>query len=242
MYRKLLLGAGLFMGMANASANIIQNPGFELTPFGYVDNTSLTSNNNWPKNFEQWGPDWGEVVASYGELSPMEGEKMWRFMGQSLNNPGSQRDVYTHIDLSAWGEEIDQGNVTINLGGFFTAANDAARIGFSVRPYYTADIGSYNKEHSGERGVSEYFGLDDDLLSWEEFSYEFLLPATTRRVMFGMHMQAGADLQDQFADNMFASLSVGDSNLTPVSEQGTLGMALAGLIGLGLIRRRKLQH
>ena len=214
----LLLTAVVATSLApTASANLLSNPGFEISAF--------TSAANVLANFSGfqgvWGPEVGGITFATGGVTPAAGVNMLE-----MNDDGaSYTQAFQTVDVSSFSTMINAGSATVNgsalfntVGGY-TGAFSAVNVSFFSGNSYGTLLGN-----SG----SGTLNLDANPLTWESASITSLIPVGTTWMLFQVAYQnASIGNNPGFVDDTFMDI---------VPAPGAI--ALLGFAGLCGRRRR----
>ena len=168
----LLLTAVVATSLApTASANLLSNPGFEISAF--------TSAANVLTNFSGfqgvWGPEVGGITFATGGVTPAAGVNMLE-----MNDDGaSYTQAFQTVDVSSFSTMINAGSATVNgsalfntVGGY-TGAFSAVNVSFFSGNSYGTLLGN-----SG----SGTLNLDANPLTWERHGCCFKWRTRTHRL------------------------------------------------------------
>lgn len=201
----------------SASANLLSNPGFEISAF--------TSAGNVLTNFSGfqgiWGPEVGGITFATGGVTPAAGVNMLEMYDDGL----TYTQTFQTVDVSSFSTMINAGSATVNgsalfdtVGGYIGALA-IINISFFSGPTYGSLLGN-----SGN-GV---LNLDGNPLTWESASVTSLIPVGTTWMMFQVaYNDASIGNNPGFVDDTFMDI---------VPAPGAI--ALLGLAGLCTRRRR----
>ena len=207
------------MAAATAHANLLTNPGYEVS--------AITTANNVLNNFSGfqgvWGPELGTITGATGGVTPFAGAQMHRL----ANAGGVATQTFQAVDVSSFSALINAGNAQITASAFFNTvggyagAQSSVVVRFFSGATYSSLIGN-----SGAGGLN----LDANPLSWESASVTSMVPVNTTWVVFqGAYGNASIGNNPGFIDNAFM-------DITAVPAPGALALlGLAGIVG----RRRR---
>lgn len=203
----------LLAAFADASANLINDSGFEST-------SSQASQLVWTAaDYGSWAVgDPFSIVGSDAGVSPLGGAKMLRFDGTLAAG-----DIYQILDLTSQSAQIDAGLVTANYSAYFNAT-DVNNVGLDIWGWASAPTG-FNTPAPVLNTVDVERLLDSDTATWEQLSNSTLLPTGLRYIALGLH--ANGPLRTVYADQTSLTLTVAEVP-TP-SSLALLGLGLAGI-------------
>lgn len=97
--------------MTSAHANLLNNPGFEISAFTSAANV-LT---NFPGFQGIWGPEVGSITGATAGVTPAAGSNMLRMDDDGL----SYTQAFQVVDVSSFGATISTGTAMVNASAFF---------------------------------------------------------------------------------------------------------------------------
>ncbi len=166
----VLAVAVTFIGVPRASANLLNDPGFETNPLTTASNVL----NTFALYEGQWGHENATITSAVGSIIPPQGVKMLREVSDGLTTT----QTFQATDVSLYLTLIDSGDATINLSALFNVDSNVsaagAGAGLSVS-FFTGD--TYSTLTSF---LSGGLVLDNDANTWESISASGPIPAGTR--------------------------------------------------------------
>jgi hypothetical protein len=215
--RRALASVTTALVMTSAHANLLNNPGFEISAFTSAANV-LT---NFPGFQGIWGPEVGSITGATAGVTPAAGSNMLRMDDDGL----SYTQAFQVVDVSSFGATISTGTAMVNASAFFntvggfTGAFSLINVAFFSGPSYGTILGN-----SGNGLLM----LDANPQTWEFGSVSSLIPIGTNWMMFQVaYNNASMAGNPGFVD---------DTSMTITPAPGSIALLL--LAGIGGRRRR----
>ncbi len=213
----LIAACGSTLFAQNAHANLLSNPGFEISAF--------TSAANVLTNFTGfqgiWGPEVGGITFATGGVTPLSGVNMLEMYTDGL----SYTQTFQAVDVSAYSTMINTGSATVTGDAFFNTvggyigAFSLVNVAFCSGASWGTLLGN-----SGNGTLT----LDANPLTWEQATVSSLIPIGTTWMVFQVAYQnASIGNNPGFVD---------DTHMDIVPAPGAI--ALLALVGLRTRRRR----
>ncbi len=213
----LLAGCTAATVAQTASANLLTNPGFEIS----VTTSASNVINNFPAFQGIWGPEVGGITVATGGVTPAAGSNMLEMYTDGL----SYTQTFQTVDVSSFSTMINAGSATVTgsalfntVGGYMGAWSFINIIFFSGNTWATMISNSPN-------GI---LNLDANPMTWESASSSAAVPVGTTWMMFQVgYNNASIGNNPGFVDDTYM-------NIVPAPG----AIALLGLAGLAGRRRR----
>ena len=212
--------AALSLSVVGSAQAVLTNPGFE-TP-----TTTSASNvlNNFPGFAGIWGPEMGSIATATMGVTPFQGSRMLQMTDDGL----TYTQTFQAIDVTSFGGLINAGQAQmtasawLNTNGGYTGAFGLVNVMYFSGPTWGSMIGN-----SGNGTLT----LDANPQTWEAVSVTSMIPVGTQWLVYQVAFQnASIGTNTGFVD--LAGLDI-----VQVPTPGAL--ALLGLAGLGVTRRRR---
>jgi hypothetical protein len=151
-----------------------------------------------PREAGTWGGDFSEVVAAQGEVQPVRGAKMLRFLRadyQGKPNPEGSRTsgVWRLIDLRSFTREIREGTAEIQISALINSARTERQYAaflsvysWSAEGWKAVDVKNAREIDSSALALSRgsWVELDQDPATWQPMEAALRLPDQTDFVLF----------------------------------------------------------
>jgi hypothetical protein len=213
----LLAGCAAAAVGQTASANLLTNPGFEIS----VTTSASNVLNNFPTFQGIWGPEVGGITGPTGGVTPAAGSNMLEMYTDGL----SYTQTFQTVDVSSFSTMINAGSATVtgsalfNTVGGYVGAWSAINITFFSGNTYGTVIST---------STSGILNLDANPMTWESSSSSAVVPVGTTWMLFQVaYNNASIGNNPGFVDDTYM-------NIVPTPG----AIALLGLAGLAGRRRR----
>jgi hypothetical protein len=202
-----------------SSANLLSNPGFEISAFTGAGNVL----NNFTGFQGVWGIEMGSITGPIIGVTPASGGQMLEMTDDFI----SYTQTFQAVDVSSYAALINAGNAQVNASALFNTnggyigAFSLVNVSFFSSSVYSSLLGN-----SGNGTLN----LDGNPLSWETASVSAAIPVNTTWVVFQVAYQnASLAGNTGFVDDTYLDIRA-------VPAPGALALlGLAGLVG----RRRR---
>ena len=198
-----------------AHANLLNNPGFEISAFTGAGNVL----NNFTGFQGVWGVEMGGIVGPTLGVNPASGSNMLAMTDDFI----SYTQTFQAVDVSSYAALINAGNAQVDASALFdTNGGYIGAFGLVNVMFFSSSVYSSLLGNSGNGTLT----LDGNPLSWEIASVSSLIPVNTTWVVFQVAYQnASIGPNTGFVDDAHL-----DIRAVPAPGAAAL-VALAGLVG-----------
>jgi len=223
-----------------------------------VSNASFESGAAGDQVADGWTLDFARTVTAQDGVTPLDGERMLQFISTSSNPNGgntlSGSEIIQQIDLSAFADEISSGEATLSASAFFNRiAIEEIQALLLTTLLNTNRMGdeetdtAFLLEFRASPGVtlaSSQLISDNDPMSWEELTLDYLLPVDFTSIYIAIVAQENifndmsGEFDGHFADLVTLTLTTPSPNEVPLPAALPLFVLGAGVLGAARRRRR----
>ena len=228
----LLLVTITFVVVSVCQANLITNPGFEVTEGTHA----------YPNQYGDWAGDSSTMIVSNADgILPYQGSQMLKFNftgWESHAQTAISSQIYQLIDISSYSSIVASGNAVVNASAFFNrvAYDQETDTEFYIRLFALAGSPTgFNASSNILDVVSEYIETDFYSSTWEKAEAELALPVNTDYV--AICIAAKEDIHNDTYGVEFDGHYADCVSLEIVPEPATVVLLAIGGVLLG--RKRK---
>lgn len=239
MVKKLLLIIiGIVVLPVSASANLIYDPGFEISSLGPIPT-------GFPTDYGVWAYDPVTVVNTENSITPLEGSQMVRFDRTSPYGAATARgsDLYQYIDLGT----STSSDTTAYASAYFNRVAGDVQTDNEFYLYVYGYTGDLTGTHASTGVWSSSIRTDASTETWQQILFPVTLPVGTDYVAIRLTAReniwddAGSpewpEFDGHYADNIYFGFSE-PMTAAPVPEPATMLLLGSGMAGLAFARKR----